>query len=256
LAIKCQQINLDQVLGQGQHASFFCCTYLGLPLHYKKLPKASIQPLIQKIAHRLPGWKRGLLSYPGRETLVKMVLSTILTHFLTFYKLLKWAARGIDHFRRSFLWRGGDLDKVSGGHCLVKWKNCTRPKKCEGLGIKDPDCFGRALRLRWMWFNWDSQDIPWKGLAKFQDKTDRTLFFASIVIEINDSSSTPFWEARWVNGVSPKELAPNLFDKGQFKFRTVAKELHNLNWIRNLKEINTKQLMDEFILLFSALNEV
>jgi hypothetical protein len=29
-----------------------------------------------------------------------------------------------------------------------------------------------------------------------------------------------------------------------------------LNWIRNLKQINTEQLMDEFILLFSALNEV
>jgi hypothetical protein len=45
-----------------------------------------------------------MLSYPSRETLVKMVLSVIPTHFLTVYKLPKWVARDIDHFRRSFLW--------------------------------------------------------------------------------------------------------------------------------------------------------
>jgi hypothetical protein len=37
---------------------------------------------------------------------------------------------------------------------------------------------------------------------------------------------------------------------------TVAKELHNLNWVGNLKQINNEQLMDEFILLFTTLNEV
>jgi hypothetical protein len=68
--------------------------------------------------------------------------------------------------------------------------------------------------------------------------------------------STPFWEARWLNGVSPKDLAPSLFDQARFKFRTVAKELRNWNWIRNLKQTNTEQLLDEFILLFSALNGV
>jgi hypothetical protein len=32
--------------------------------------------------------------------------------------------------------------------------------------------------------------------------------------------------------------------------------MHNLNWVRNLKQINSETLMDKFILLFSALNEV
>jgi hypothetical protein len=27
-----------------------------------------------------------------------------------------------------------------------------------GLGIKDLDKFGRALRLRWLWYNWDIID--------------------------------------------------------------------------------------------------
>jgi hypothetical protein len=32
-----------------------------------------------------------------------------------------------------------------------------------GLGIKDLDKFGRALRLRWLWHSWDAQERPWKA---------------------------------------------------------------------------------------------
>jgi hypothetical protein len=47
-----------------------------------------------------------LFSYLGRKLLVKMVVSVMLTHFLTVYKPPKWAIRDVDHFRRSFLGRG------------------------------------------------------------------------------------------------------------------------------------------------------
>jgi hypothetical protein len=181
-------------------------------------------PLVQRIGNRLPGWKRKLLAYSGREVLVKTVLSAMPTHFLTIYKLPKWAERDIDRYRRSFLWHGDDPDKVKGGHCLVKWKVCTRPKKLGGLGIKDLDKFGRALRLRWLWHGWDSLDRPWKHLLRHHDKTDRALFFASMVISVGDGRNTPFWEANWLQGVSPKMLAPNLYKQAHFKYRTVLKE--------------------------------
>jgi hypothetical protein len=54
---------------------------------------------VQKIGNRLPGWERNLLSYPGRELLVKTVLTTMSIHFLTAHKLPKWAAKDIDRFR-------------------------------------------------------------------------------------------------------------------------------------------------------------
>jgi hypothetical protein len=122
--------------------------------------------------------------------------------------------------------------------------------------MKDLDKFGRALRLCWLWFSWDTQARPWKKLLKFRDKTDRALFFASTVITVGDGAITPFWDVRWLNGVSPKELTPNMYKQARFKFRTVGKELQNFNWIKNLKAINTENLMDEFVLLFSALSEV
>ena len=79
--------------------------------------------------------------------------------------------------QRCFLWRGKDPERVKGGHCLVKWKICMRPKKWGGLGIKDSDKFGRALRLHWLWYNWDCRERPWKSLLHHQDKVDRQLFF-------------------------------------------------------------------------------
>jgi hypothetical protein len=74
--------------------------------------------------------------------------------------MLKWAYYRIDRFRRSFLWRGKNPDKVKGGHCLVNWQTCLRQRKWGGLGIKDRDKFGCALRIWWLWYNWDHKDRP------------------------------------------------------------------------------------------------
>jgi hypothetical protein len=72
-------------------------------LHFKKPSCATLQPLVQKVANRLPGWKRRFFSYPGRELPVKSVLSTLPTHFLTIFKMPKKIADDIDKYRRSFL---------------------------------------------------------------------------------------------------------------------------------------------------------
>jgi hypothetical protein len=91
--IKCQHLNIEQFLGTKHRISTFPCVYLGLPLHYKKNPKSTFQPLVQKIGSRLPRWKRNLLSYPSKELLVKSMLSSMPTHFLIAYGMPKWAIK-------------------------------------------------------------------------------------------------------------------------------------------------------------------
>jgi hypothetical protein len=100
--------------------SSFPCSYLGLPLHIKKIPKPICNNLIQKIANRIPGWKRNFLTYPGREIRVKMVLSAMPTYFLSIFKMPKWWFKKVDRYR-SFLWRDQDPENFKGGHCLVNW---------------------------------------------------------------------------------------------------------------------------------------
>jgi hypothetical protein len=155
----------------------FPCYYLGLPLHYKKLPSSFMHEMTQKIANQLPGWKRSLMAYRGRELLIKFVLTALPTYFLSVFKMPKWGYNKMDRFRRNFLWRGNDYENVKGGHCLVNWQKCTRPKRLGGLGIKDLEKFSRALMLRGLWHNWDHQEKPWKQLLKITNQADRGLFF-------------------------------------------------------------------------------
>jgi hypothetical protein len=127
----------------------------------------------------------------------------------------------------SFLWSGQDPENIKGGHCLVNWQVCTRPRKLGGLGIKDLDKFGRALRLRWLWHNWDQVDKPWKHLIKVFDHSDRQLFFSSTLIMVGNGRDTPFWEGRWLHGKAPKELAPNLYKVYRWK----KKDQSGLNFV-------------------------
>jgi hypothetical protein len=55
----CHDINIQELLGPNQQISLFPCKYLGLPLHYKALPKSAVQPWVQRIGNRLPAYVPG-----------------------------------------------------------------------------------------------------------------------------------------------------------------------------------------------------
>jgi hypothetical protein len=103
-----------------------------------------------------------------------------------------------------------------------------------GLGIKDTEKFGRALRLRWLWFSWDIHPRQWKHLLTIQDPTDKALFFPSTFIQVGDGQNTPFWKAKWVNAATLKEITPNLFKQARFKKRMVVVDLQGNSWIKTL----------------------
>jgi len=62
-----------------------------------------VQPLIDRVASKLPTWKGKLMDKEGRLTLVKSVLSAMPVYFLTVFSLPKWTIKKIDKIRRSFL---------------------------------------------------------------------------------------------------------------------------------------------------------
>jgi hypothetical protein len=238
----------------GRTISSFPCQYLGLPLHFGKLPRAMVYKLIQKIGDRLPGWKRDFSSYPGKELLINYVLSSLPTYFLTVFPLPKWGFSKIDRFQRGFLWKGKDHNNVRGDHCLVNWSTCMRPKYLGRLGIKDLEKFSRALRLRWLWHGWDHLDRPWKHLIKITNQTDMQLFFTSTAIAVGDGRNTPFRESRWINGTSPKEIAPRLFKLARFKGRNVHTELTNNRWISNIQGISSPAELEEYTMLYMVVS--
>lgn len=146
--IQCSQEQLQVVADELQcNIQLFPIIYLGLPLSTRKPTKAEVQPILDKLANKVAGWKPKLLSPDGRLYLIKSVLMALSVHFMSALQLPKWAIKDIERKCRGFLWKG--QQEVSGGHCLVAWKDVCTPVENGGLGIRNLELFGKAMRLKW-----------------------------------------------------------------------------------------------------------
>lgn len=232
----------------------FPCTYLGLPLHYRALRRVEIQPLVDKMGRRLATWKGRFLNKAGRLKLVNTMLTAMPTYFLTAFAPKKWMIKKIDKYRRGFLWNG--TDEAHGGQRLLQWAKVRRPKQLGGLGVLDLDLFSRALRLRWLWYEWKDPQRPWVGTDVPCNDVDRQLFRASTVVTIGNGHRAKFWDSSWLNGRAPRDLFPNLYKLAWRKSLTVAEQLQNNNWNRGLWRMTTYIEMAELVLLWSAVRGV
>jgi len=102
-------------------------TYLGLSISLGVLKKSWWRPLIDTVQKRLVGWKVKLLSLWESITMINMVLSAILTYFLSFFPILRWVEKNIEPMRRKFLWNRAHKD--GNEFCLVNWKRVSKYKE-------------------------------------------------------------------------------------------------------------------------------
>lgn len=110
----------------------FPIKYLGIPLHYDKLKKEDIQPLVDKIIKMIAGWRGKLLSYAGRLVLIKSCLASIPIYLLSFFKFPKWALHLINTQMAHCLWN--DFEGHRKLH-LANWSLLSMKKDFGGLGI-------------------------------------------------------------------------------------------------------------------------
>jgi hypothetical protein len=173
-------------------------TYLGIPLTLRRPTAAQLQPIVDNIASRLPTWKAGLMSKPGRLAMVKAVLSAIPIHQLLAYAPPKKTLKMIEKIKRGFLWAGRAA--ANGGHCHVNWKRVCRPISYGGLGVQDIERAGLALRLRWLWLSCTDDSRAWSGLDLQFLADEHALFFASTTMCNGNGQRALYWEDRWING--------------------------------------------------------
>ena len=70
IPIRCGNIDLDDVLqGMPAERASFPIKYLGLPLSVWSLRKADFQPLVDKMANKIPTWNGKLFNVAGRTAL-------------------------------------------------------------------------------------------------------------------------------------------------------------------------------------------
>ena len=186
----------------------FPCNYLGLPLTIKKLTKEQLQPIIDRIADQLPGWKADLMTRAGRVVQVQFVLTAMLVYVAMATDLPPWAIKAIDKIRRAFLWRG--RKDAKGGHCLIAWPKVCR-RELGGLGISDLKRLSCALRVRWPWLRKPEPNKPWANLPLQVSKEVECFLSMAVITEVGDGTNTLFWRDKWLAGQSIRDLAPQVY---------------------------------------------
>lgn len=121
--------------------------YLGLLLTIRKPRQILFQPMLEELRRRIEGWASGLLTFGGRVTLVKAILSAIPLYYMQALRMSKGIIRHIDRMRRSFLWKGTVVCKSI--NCLVNWERTCALKANGGLGVLELSHQNEALLVKW-----------------------------------------------------------------------------------------------------------
>jgi hypothetical protein len=69
----------------------------------------------------------------------------------------------------------------------------------------------------WLWYYWTDNKKPWQGMVIPCDDQDLALFQVSTCIRVGNGRKAIFWQDRWLQGLAPKDIAPNLFGLAHFK---------------------------------------
>ncbi|CAL5382198.1 unnamed protein product [Camellia sinensis] len=227
-------------------ASKLCCLcrklpikYLGLPLGANPRRKKAWQPIVDKIRSKLALWKRKLLSFAGRLTLIKSVLDSLPGYYFSIFKLPKGVAREIEKIKATFLWGSSELKRKI--H-LVSLKEVTRRKDQGGLGIRKVSDMNDFLLAKWWWRYGVENKSLWKKviISKYGAEGGRWLpvkvlvgnesyvwsdilnvartnidlfqfFISNFKIEVGNGNRIEFWNDKWFMNLLLKEEFPRLF---------------------------------------------
>jgi hypothetical protein len=149
--------------------------YLGVPVHFEKLKREDLQPILDKLIKRVAGWRGRLLAYSSRLVLIKTCLASIPVYLLSFLKFPKWAIKLLESQMTHCLWNNtADCHRYH----LASWKHVMMLKEYGGLGV--PDLRELNLCLLGSWIKRCSVDDGkiWKNLVDFKYNTHSPNIFA------------------------------------------------------------------------------
>jgi hypothetical protein len=106
--------------------------YLGVPLHFDRLKRADLQPLMDKLLKRIVGWRGRLLAYSSGLVLVKTCLSSVPICLLSFIKFPKCAIRLIESQMAHCLWNNSEENHK---YHLANWQHVCMKKEYGDLGV-------------------------------------------------------------------------------------------------------------------------
>jgi hypothetical protein len=219
----------------------FPISYLGIPVHYRRLTLAEWKIVEERLQKRLSSWKGKLLSLGGRLVLINSVLTNMVLYMISFFQLPKGVLHRLDYFRSRFFWQGDNEKKK---YRLTKWSVVCRPKDQGGLGVHDLEVKNKALLGKWL-ARLLTEEGRWqqllrrkyvgsKAISQVYWKPGDSHFWAGIMatkkyfflfgsFSIRNGSEIRFWEDRWLGTTTLREQYPALYNIVRHKSDTLQK---------------------------------
>ncbi|XP_058783261.1 uncharacterized protein LOC131657932 [Vicia villosa] len=121
--------------------------YLGVPLSSGKLTISQCQPVIDKMVRKIQHWSTKLISYAGRQQLVKSVLMNISGYWMQVFPMPKTVIKRINTICHNFPWSR----KTTGKKAHVAWEDVCQPKNVGGLNLKYLEDWNKVTMLKILW---------------------------------------------------------------------------------------------------------
>lgn len=100
----------------------------GVPLLDRKLRHSDCSKLLETLKNRIASWRNKLLSFAGRLELVKLVLFSLITHWILAFSLSSKTIAIFSSVISNFLWNGRNHG--------IKWDTLGKPKDEGGIGLR------------------------------------------------------------------------------------------------------------------------
>jgi hypothetical protein len=160
--------------------------YLGIPISDCKLGRGAFVGVAEKVAKRVPPWKRNHMSSGARLILSNSCLSSLPTYTMRFYLLPQDTHRKMDSVRSRFFWRGAEENFK---YHMMRWEAVCRPKCFADLGLVNTQVFNECLIPKWIWKIYNKKGSLWVRLltVKYMRRGD---FYIS-----RENNGSRFWKS-------------------------------------------------------------
>ena len=125
-------------------------TYLGIPIHFRRLTNSEWKRIEDRFEKKLASWAGKLLSYGDRLILINSVLSSLPMFMLCFFEVPIGVRKRLDFFRSRLFWQN---DGLKCKYKLTRWNIMCRPKEQGGLGIEVLEVKNKCLLSKWLFKN-------------------------------------------------------------------------------------------------------